>query len=839
MKFKPLYFLQILFILVFLLPGIIYAQRTEGAKLTTVLKAIDTLNKKLPVEKLYLQLDRPYYSVNDTIWFKAYIFEGAFLTGSEQSGILYAELIDGTNKVVQRMKFPVLGGMTWGNILLRSQDLTRGTYTLRAYTKWMLNFNNDYVFSKKLFIAGLPGKQIKDPLTGWKSTTVNRDLDLQFLPEGGNMVAGLPSPVAFKALGQDGRPKEVKGRILNSKKQPVISFASSYKGMGAFDFKPELGESYYAELSEGLAQPKKYNLPDIHAEGTVLRIQNTLSDSLKIIVNKDSTSTQIHYLIGQSRGIVCYAAAINFRNVKEVVSLVSTAQFPSGVARFTLLNSEYHPLNERAVYIDQKDAMIIAVQEEEFSDSVAIELAVKDAADNPIESIFSMAVTADSLISIPAYQSNILSSILLEAGIKGQIEDPAYYLQHTSDSDKALDLLMLTQGWTGYNWKDVFQPVTEPKFKPEKEFTISGKSLNLLTGKPRTAALIVLNAKKPMFFLDTLTAADGSFVFKNIPPSETETFSLTAKNAKGNDSNMKIVVEEGKFSSPELVKSEKLAPTESDTGATGFNSIRDAFFKKRGGYSVNGVNELDAVTVVGKKVIRDSKNRNGDGNADITFTEKDLQQAPEMTLLELLQKQVKGFRLIRGPGTYSYAIGNKYLKLVFDGSDPFYVEQSPETNFLEEFKAKDVKGIEIMTSLKNVQAYQIFYSPERGAANLSSGNGPIGMLRLGDTAYVEITTHGSVGPMIRQRPGMYVLRVLPFSLPRKFYNPKYVIEDKNLMSDFNPLLFWEPSILTDLNGKAKLSFYHKHKPGNYTVIIEGSDMNGNLGSVRQQIKLNK
>ncbi|WP_069657955.1 hypothetical protein [Arcticibacter eurypsychrophilus] len=838
MKNKSYFVLQILLIIGFVFPTFAYSQASEGDQVSIILKAIDTLNKKLPVEKLYLQLDRPYYSINDTIWFRAYIFQGPFLTWSDQSGILYAELVDGTNTVVQRMKFPVIGGMAWGNISLQSKDLTVGSYTLRAYTKWILNFKGDYVFTKKLFITDVSDNQLKWQIANERSIT-NTEVDLQFLPEGGKLVAGLSTHVAFKALGQDGRAKEVKGRILNSKKQPILTFESSYKGMGAFDLVPGLGEIYYAELSGNGANIEKFNLPNVQEDGIVLRVQNILSDSLKVIINKNEISTQMYYLIGRSRGVVCYAAAINFKNIKEVVSLVSKAQFPSGVARFTLFNSLYQPLNERAVYIEKKDALNIEFKDEEFSDSVLIDFSVKDAEGNPVESVFSMAVTVDSLISIPSFQSNLLSSILLEADIKGKIEDPAYFLSHTDDSEKALDLLMLTQGWTGYSWEEILQPVTEPKFKPEKEFTISGKSINLLTGKPRSAALIALNTKKPMMFLDTLTESDGSFTFKNIPPSENEAYLLTAKNAKGKDSNVKIMVEGEKALGLEIFKLEKYALATSDTGALKFNTIRNNFFKNTIGYNINGVNALDEVTVVGKRIIKNSKNKNGDGNADITFNEKDLKQVPEMTLLELLQKQVKGFRLIRGPGIYSYAIGNKILKLVFDGTDPFYVEQSPEINFLNDFKAKNVKGIEIMTSIKNVQTYQNWFSPERGAANLSSGSGTSGMLRMGDTAYVEITTYGGGGPTIRQRPGMQVIRVLPFSLPHKFYNPKYLIEKDDSMPDFNPLAFWEPSILTNLNGEAKLSFYHKHKPGNYTVIIEGSDMNGNLGSVRQQFKLKK
>ncbi len=283
--------------------------------------------------------------------------------------------------------------------------------------------------------------------------------------------------------------------------------------------------------------------------------------------------------------------------------------------------------------------------------------------------------------------------------------------------------------------------------------------------------MVVLNSKKPMLYLDTLTAADGSFLFKNITPVSSEVFMLIAKNAKG---NAKIQVNE-QSSDFKFLGSPK-PMTLNSVDVAGFTETKNQWLKKQGIYRADGINELNEVVVSGTKIVRDSKNRNGSGKADIILNETDLKTVPEMTLLDLFLKNVKGFRLIRGPGTYSYAIYNKPLKLVFDETDPFYIEQSPETNFLEDFKAKNVKGIEIMPSINNLQTYQNYFSPESAMANMASTGGTRGMVRLGDTVYAEITTYGEAGSIIRQRPGMQMVRVIPFSTARKFYNPKYIAE---------------------------------------------------------------
>ena len=54
--------------------------------------------------------------------------------------------------------------------------------------------------------------------------------DLQFMPEGGYLVAGIPSRIGFKAIVEDGRGTALEGKILNSRLQEVAGFKSVHKG---------------------------------------------------------------------------------------------------------------------------------------------------------------------------------------------------------------------------------------------------------------------------------------------------------------------------------------------------------------------------------------------------------------------------------------------------------------------------------------------------------------------------------------------------------------------------------------------------------------------------------
>jgi len=99
-----------------------------------------------------------------------------------------------------------------------------------------------------------------------------------------------------------------------------------------------------------------------------------------------------------------------------------------------------------------------------------------------------------------------------------------------------------------------------------------------------------------------------------------------------------------------------------------------------------------------------------------------------------------------------------------------------------------------------------------------------------------LQTHG---PFVKKAMGTYLYKPLAFTLPKKFYTPKYKPESKADMTDIRSTVYWDPNIITDKDGKASISFYTADIPGTYSVIIEGSDMAGNLGSERTVIAVEK
>ncbi len=474
------------------------------------------------------------------------------------------------------------------------------------------------------------------------------NIDLQFMPEGGNLIAGVPTRIGFKAIAEDGNGAEVSGKIYNGKNEEVASFASSHKGMGSFELKAMDISGYTARVMlNGI--PKNFPLPSVKNIGSALRITNSVSsDSIKATItvstNLATTSSAIYHLVGQAGGKVYYDEEIPVNDNTFITKAVAKDLFPTGVVRFTLMNPGRQPMNERVTFVDHYDNLDISIKAAKESykirDSVSVAIEVRDSEGRPVEGSFSLAVTDDSQVRNDSLSTNILTQMLLSSGLKGTIEAPGHYLQNTAQAAADLDHLLLTQGWIGYDWKEVFNPPVIPVHPAEQEFVISGKVTNA-GNKVVSNTSIQIASLEPASAKTGVTRDDGTFAFGGLPVAENLQFFLQARNKNNKKFNVGVGVDQ--FKPTEFKpESRSLAPWYVNSDTTLLRqSVTKAVQQER--LMVSGTNLLQEVSITGKKIVRDSKNLNGAGEADQILDEKDISKAPKKLLLDLMNEQVKGF----------------------------------------------------------------------------------------------------------------------------------------------------------------------------------------------------
>ena len=832
-----------LIILLFLLKSLeVYGQLGEAKdQLLHIKSSEDSLIKSYPAEKLYLQLDKPNYAVGDTLWFKAYLFHAPTLALSAKSGIMYIDIADDGNKVIKKLRLPVSQGISWGNISL--SDVAAGNYTLRAYTTWMRNFGEECFFYQRFTVVGEPKDNVE---TGSaislsivkrlaagatiKSEKRSSQVDVQFLPEGGKLVAGLPAHIGFKAIGGDGRGLYLAGIIVDSENRQVATFSALHLGMGSFDLPVKPGEHYTAKVNLPYGTVSEFPLPSIKVSGTVLNVINP-SDQDSVIISIAATIDLVqpgnsYFLIGKARNVICYAAVINFNSAGTIRKNLPKGLFPSGVAHFILMNAQNQPLNERLIFIDHHDNLPIKIEKDkpayEPHDSVAMHIRVSDINGNPVKGNFSVAVTDDNQVNIDSLQDNIYSHLLLSSELKGYLEQPDYYFE--TGNETALDNLLLTQGWVNYDWTADKQ---KPQYAPEQELAVNGRVINGFN-KPVKGSRITLLSKRPPMLIETLTNNEGHFTFHRFPQIDTPIFFLSAVNRNNNSFNVGIVMDDVKPPSWNIHLLNDMADTLADTGLVVV--AKNNRVRKEQTYLTPNSHLLKEVRINAKKIVKDSQNLNGPGNADLVLDEEDVVKEGKKSWLEVFLKKIKGFKEVTYYHSPDYFIYDREVIFLVDGDPIVPMNAYPYLDYLDDIanalkihSAEDIKGIEANISSEFNMRYNTLFFP--GDINA-------------DFAYIDITTRSGHGPQLDNTPGNYLYKPLALSKPAQFYSPRYTVTDTaKHLPDTRSTIYWQPNVSTAADGSATVLFYTADKPSTYTLIIQGTDMNGGLGYKKVKMRV--
>ena len=458
-------------------------------------------NRACPQEKVYLHLDNTAYFQGETIWYAAHVVS-ATSGRSPASRVLYVELLSPTGVILQQQKLKIVDGRCHGSFPLvdggvkAAVDLRgivsypSGYYQIRAYTRAQLNFDEVAIFSRVIpvyrqpeqegyydnpIIADYEGRERDRPdLPRSERPSV---LDIAFFPEGGHLIEGIPCRIAFKVTDAHGMGTEVDA-ILDAAGKAIpttlggTSASPTHKGMGAFYYTPGKASARITFIKDG--RRYTFTLPAAESSGCAIHLDALGDDSLRIVIEGrglQKKTLPLGYTI-TTGGRVTATDAVHFSSAtvdENAYSCQARLSFPkadmdAGVHQFTLFTQSGAILAQRLFFIDKDIPTIpVTVQCDKPSlqpfDSINLRLRVKS---KPVT--FSLAVR-DAADYGTAYRDDIRTYMLLSSELKGLIEDPAWYFEEGQQADAeqssdhsratALDVLMMVQGWTRYNWQQM------------------------------------------------------------------------------------------------------------------------------------------------------------------------------------------------------------------------------------------------------------------------------------------------------------------------------------------------------------------------------------------------
>jgi hypothetical protein len=786
------------FLLGFLQAGRAYSQADA---IQTLKRQFEQFNTQGLREKLYVHTDKSFYTPGEAIWFKVYAVDGIFNRPLAFSKAAYFEILDKDHRQVLGGKILMSNGSGYGSFTIPA-SINSGNYLFRAYTNWMKNMGPAFFFEKIITIVN----SFKKP--DWTSAQISgENYDVQFMPEGGQLVSGIESRVAFKAVDKNGTGVSCKGFILDNKNDTVSYFQTLRFGMGRFSFLPLPGNEYraFVGFQDGSIVPIRF--PEIHATGFVLKCEDEDKKlSITVTTNEQLPGVGI-YLLVHTRQVIKSIKAGNVNNGKAEFT-IDKGLLGDGISDMIIFNNQLKPVCERLYFRrpTQRLQLGLKTDKTEFvkRSQVDLQLHVTDQLNEKIDADLSLSVYL--LDSVQTYSANdIVSYLWLSSELRGNVEDPAYYFTSAEpEVAEVTDDLMMTQGWRRFNWPEQQGKRPLPEFIPETDGSYaSGRIIEKQSGRPAAGVQAYLSVPgQHYFFTGALSDTNGQVNFNiNNLYGNNEVVLQTA----GHDSSRYRIDLSNPFSNEY-----------SSTSLPRF-FVAEQFISQ---LQVHSLSSQVQAAYMGKEQQRYLMTSLSDstpffGKPDGKYFLDDYTRFK--TMEEVTREYVPEVRLRKKDGVFRYMVKNTPYQSFFELDPLILLDGVPvlKPQEMALFDPLKIKKLEVVA--------RTFYTgagAHYGIVSYSTYDGDLAGFSLPSTAIVT------------EYPG--------FLYERSFYSPVYQTEAQinSRLPDFRTVLEWEPTLRTK-EGEQSINFYTSDVPGKYLIVAEGISKDGLCGSATRIITVTK
>ncbi|PKK36412.1 hypothetical protein BWI96_11160 [Siphonobacter sp. SORGH_AS_0500] len=783
--------------------------------LTRIISQFDRYHQQFPQEKVYLHCDRSYYALGESIWFKGYLFDASSHQSDTVSKVLYVDLINATEgKILLQKRLLPQGGTAEGDFYL-ADTLREGVYQLRAYTNWMRNFDEDFFFTKEFRVY-------QPSVTDRPAVQINRTVSLTFFPEGGTLVDDIESRVAFNAVDALGQGVDVEGVILENDRDTITVFQSEHLGMGRISLQPKPGKTYTAVLKD---TQQRIPLPAAQPEGHVLIVDNLSNkEFIRIFVFNQlpKSSPKPLYVLAQMRGEVMATAKGNTEKSMFVANIPRNKFSEGGIVHLTLFDEKGEPLAERLVYLNNPgNSLDLSIKPTKTQykprEKVTLELEAKDRTGRPVLGEFSLAVTDAGQVVPDSSDETLVSYLLMSSDLKGRIEQPGYYFNpNNPNAIYHLDLLLMTQGWRRFVWKQVNAGEALPTpHLIERGFSLEGKVTRprgqIIEKKSIAVTLLMRRPNQETLIRVESAEADGSYGFHQLSFGDSTRVMIQAVAGK-NDRNVSVTL--NPFPQPTVritktpFQSVEMKADEFMEYLNRANQSLDIARQLR----LNKAKLLKEITVKAKKV-KESDSRKIYGTPDNTVKFDDMNTAGAISIFQVLQGRVPGM-VVTGSG-FNYTVQIRGAANFNGAVEPLFVlDGMPvDKEIVNSINPRDVDYVDVL----------------KGAAAAIYGS------RGGGGVVSILTKRGSSSydPSKEVVPGQLIRTINGYAKIREFYSPDYSQDNpENYRPDYRPTLYWNPRIKTDENGKATVTFWNSDHETHIQARLEGTSGDGRVGTTR-------
>lgn len=645
------------------------------------------------------------------------------------------------------------------------------------------------------------------------------DADVQFFPEGGDLIAGVTKKVAFKAIGIDGKGLSVEGEIVDKKNNSVAEFSDLGMGMGYVEFLPVEGEKYKANVRFENGEEKSYPLPDVVEESVNIIAHTQDEENLQaaIVTNDkyfEKIKDQPYYILAQLNGRLVYAARAAIKNNSILIN-IPKAELPNGIIQLSLMQPDGTLVSERLAYLDSEELLDIQISSDKknYAQKEAIELAVKiENETDTVKGRYSVSVIDETKVPYDDDQDlSIVSNMLLTSDLTGYVEKPNYYFNPENENRKeALDALLLTQGFRRFEYEDLLaSKYPQVDFLPEQGINLTGILRNT-SGRPMSDGGLFLTVREAGIKQDTYTDASGRFAFENLNFPDSAKVTI---NARGNDNYRDLVINMDPTYFPDVDEANPYAS----------NSIPN-LDQNLNTYLSNSKKEFRTSILIDEVVVTGQ-----------TTPKVSSREFSALSGLSMPEHRIEGDRL-SGCNDLSICLASMLTGITYDNQTlKYYVSRNynqgsrvPAQIFLDGMPVDEHSLSSVRP--EEVAAIEIFLKDDLGTVSrLYQNDGVISIMthkkESNDQPRMSLAEIESMLP----KSNVIDMYPLGYVKERKFYIPKYETQESRNTNDYRTTIYWNPHVKTVGDEETTLNFYNGDGNGKYKVVVEGIDELGNVG----------
>ena len=741
---------------------------------------------ELTREQIYSHINKSTFITGESIWFKTYIISRDIMELSTKTANIYCVLYDRNNKPFRKKMIMGFNGVANGEFAIDS-TFKSGEYTLKTYTNWSRNFQDEYVHHEsKIKIINSQEKTFDKPLK------TNNNIDVQLLPESGHLLASTTNRVGIIAKDSLGQAVKNLRITLYEDDKELSEVELNHLGTNIFNVSPKSDSKYKATY---YYNNNKYEvqIPAVENEGLILQVKESDTDIEVYVKTNSQTLAQTvnkPYKLTIHNSVDMLGYDFLFQdNPTQLFKFSKKDLFP-GINIFTLFNTKGEAIAERMSFNFEVLKILSSntFNKEKQTDSTVIKIAINNISGDKLQSLSASVLPADT--KSYSHNDNIISSFLLSPYLKAPIENAGYFFNDINpEKMKELDQLLLTQGWSRYNWNNIFnnQPEMIYDFEYGVDYKLSSNS------KKQETFLIYPNYNTKSEIIDV---KPNNFVDKiGFFPMDDELLRIgqVQKNKKVGEAN--LVVNFTTNSIPKFNNSSNSISIEKGNQAAnqGYNITPLSGLDK--------VQQLDEVKLVKtKEYTRIEKLQNQTIGKIHEFDEK--MKRRYRTFAQFISSHgylVETTKEIRGENSGGISLfrietrntasinGTKEPRIFLDGV--YLVDY----NFLNEFSMRNVDYVEI-------------------------NRGGIGEGLRASAGVIRIHTDPSKRPEIASKITFSEYNIpLTFSTPKKFYTPKFGSNNSQFFKDYGTV-DWQPNLKVE-NGFINIKIQNIDQPIN--IYLEG------------------